>query len=419
MRFWAFLSYSWSDRQRAAVLHRRLERFVVPRHARRAADPAGPPGRRLRPVFRDDDEMAVSGPLADRLGAAIDEAPAMILLASPASARSHYVNLEVAHFLANHDLKRLAIIATGDDPKEPELPPALDHVDEPLWLDMRGARKLTRRDLVRVAAVVLDVGFDALWRRHVRYLRQLAALWCALVLVVGVVVGTAIVRQVEAEKRSPEQQRAQFFEWMTEDVQSAGLPVSEVKLNITRVDDLDNDGLMEFFVVNETMEFCGSGGCMFAVYRTVSPGEYVRVLELLGTSTARVRPVQDGSKEIIVTDLSVSREPLYSVYTLRGGKFELEHHEFGDGLIFEACHEPTVITPVASENVPAVDQYAVPVERPAADARVVRIGAAGTKLEDGAHPLEVRGTVEGGDWYLVEVWKGSCGFVPASAVQPN
>ncbi|MGW6930018.1 toll/interleukin-1 receptor domain-containing protein [Lentzea sp. NPDC054927] len=416
MRFWAFLSYSWSDRPKAVSLHRRLERFVVPRHARRMADPQGPPGRRLRPVFRDDDEMAASGPLGERLRGAIDEAPAMVLVASPASAQSHYVNLEVEHFLTNHDPKRLVIVAVGDSARDPELPPALDHVDEPLWVDVRGGRKLTRRDLVRVAAIVLDVGFEALWRRHVRYLRRLAALWCALVLLVGVVVGTAVVRQLQAEQRSPEQQRAQFVEWMTTGMTSAGLAANGVKLNITRVDDLDNDGLMEFFVINETAEFCGSGGCAFEVYRTTSPGAYERVLELLGTSTPRVRAVPDGTKEIITSDLSVSREPLYSIHTLRNGKFQLKHYEFCDGMLFEACDQPTVITPIPFQQAPPVDQAAVARERPVPDAREVTIGAGGTGRDGGRHTLEVNGQVAGGEWYLVSVWKQSCGFVPASAV---
>jgi hypothetical protein len=371
-------------------------------------------------VFRDDDEMAVSGPLTERLRTAVDQARTLILLASPASARSHYVNLEVAHFLSSRDPKRLIVVAIGENATaKPEFPTALDSIDEPIWLDLRGARKFTRRSLVRIAAAVLDVDFEALWRRHVRYLRRLAALWCALLLVGGVVVGTAIVRQADAEKRSPEQQRAQFIEWMTQDVRSAGLPIGEVKLNVTRVDDLDDDGLMEFFVVNETTEFCGSGGCTFTVYKTASPGKYVQVLDLLGTSTARVRPVQNGSKEIIVTDLSVSREPLYSVYTLQDGKFELKHHEFCDGLIFEACDEPTVITPIPRERAPVVDQRAIPLERPKANARTVRIGAVDTEFEQGTYPLEAMGPVAGGEWYLVEVWKGSCGFVPASAVRPR
>ncbi|MCS7480431.1 toll/interleukin-1 receptor domain-containing protein [Umezawaea endophytica] len=420
MRFWAFLSYSWSDRPKAVELHRKLERFVVPGHLRRAVAQRGTPGRRLRPVFRDDDEMAVSGPLTERLREAVDQSHNLILLASPASARSHYVNLEVVHFLAQRDPKRLIVVAIGEDKTvKPEFPAALDVIDEPLWLDLRGSRKLTRRNLVRIAAAVLDVEFETLWRRHVRYLRRLAALWCALLLVVGVVVGTAIVRQAEAVKRSPEQQRAQFIEWMTQDVKSVDLPISEVKLNVTRVDDLDDDGLMEFFVVNETPEFCGSGGCAFAVYRTASPGVYVRVLELLGTSTARVRPVQNGLKEIIVSELAVSREPLYTVYTLQNGKFELKQHEFCDGLVFEVCDEPAVITPVPQDRAPVVDQRAVPLERPKANARTVRIGAVDTEYEPGSHPLEAMGPVAGGEWYLVEVWKGSCGFVPASAVQPR
>ena len=124
-RYWAFLSYSWADRPRARSLHRRLERFVIPRHVRLAIDQQGPSSTRLRPVFRDDDEMPASGPLDQRLKDAINDAVAMVLLASPTSAASHYVNLEVDHFVTTHKVDPLVIIAVGEDTiRLPELPRA-------------------------------------------------------------------------------------------------------------------------------------------------------------------------------------------------------------------------------------------------------------------------------------------------------
>jgi hypothetical protein len=204
-------------------------------------------------------------------------------------------------------------------------------------MDQRGRRRLSRRSLVRIAATVIGVDFDMLWRRHVRRLRWLTALWCALAVLVAATVGTAVWQQNTAQQRSPEQQRAQFLDWLEFEA-LRGDPTassSDLKFNVVRVDDLDNDGLLDYFVINETPTFCGSGGCTLEVYLTKSPGDYTMALGLLGSSTPRVRTAADGTKEIATTDFFVSREPLYSIYSIQNEQFQLRHYEFCDGVIFE------------------------------------------------------------------------------------
>jgi hypothetical protein len=56
-------------------------------------------------------------------------------------------------------------------------------------------------------------------------------------------------------------------------------------------------------------------------------------------------------------------------------------------------------------------------ERPSADARQVTIGAGNSGSESSWDDSVVMGAVPGGEWYLAQVWKGSCGFVPASALE--
>jgi hypothetical protein len=274
-RYWAFLSYSWADRSHARSLHRKLERFVIPRHVRRAVDQRGPSSARLRPVFRDDDEMPASGPLDRSLKDAINDAVAMVLLASPNSATSHYVNLEVDHFVTTQNIDHLIIIAVSEDRIRLQLPIALeDRIGNPIWVDQCGGRRLDRRGLVRIAATVIGVDFDMLWRRHVRRLRWFIALWCALAVVVTATVGTAVWQQRTTQQRSPEQQRAQFLDWLELEALRSDPTISssDFKFNIVRVDDLDNDGLLDYFVLNEMPGFCGSGGCTLEVYLTKSPG---------------------------------------------------------------------------------------------------------------------------------------------------
>ena len=99
--YWGFISYSWKDKSFASRLHRKLERFVIPRRLRvQFGGTHVRPARRLRPIFRDADEMTMTGRLSDRLRSAIAESATLVLLASPDAARSAYVNDEVEYFLA-------------------------------------------------------------------------------------------------------------------------------------------------------------------------------------------------------------------------------------------------------------------------------------------------------------------------------
>ncbi|WP_160169780.1 toll/interleukin-1 receptor domain-containing protein [Amycolatopsis rifamycinica] len=412
------MSYNWSDKRRARSLHRRLERFEVPRPVRPVIRAPGLSDRRLRPVFRDDDEMTGSGVLDERLRQAIENSSAMVLLASPASARSPYVDLEVAHFVATHGTERLAIVVTGGDPnRPPELPPTLrEQRQEFLWVDCRVKRRLKRHSLVRVVAAILAVHFDVLWRRHRRRRQKMIAAWCAVVTVVIAVVGTALWQQRAAEQRSPEQQQVAFEQWITTELRKLpGMSPSDgAGYRILRTDDLNEDGLIDYFISNDL--YCGSGGCPMEVYVTNSPGSYAMVLDVQGSSAPRVRRAQGGGKEIIASDLFISGEPLYSIYKLRDRNYVLDHYEFCEGVILEQCN-PLIISPVLPGDNLAVTPSAVFRERPSRGARSIIIGA-GDKPSEG-HDVgvsRVQGVLANGEWYLVNVWKGSCGFVSASEI---
>lgn len=426
-RYWAFISYSWSDRPRARSLHRRLERVTVPRRLRSKITRNGPSQAALRPIFRDDEEMPASGPLEQSLTDAIDESVAMVLLASTASANSRYVNLEVDHFLTTHSVDQLVVVAVDEETAgTPPLPKSLAGlIKDPLWVDHRGQRRLNGRGLARIAATLLGVDFSDLWRRQVRRRRRLAAAWCTVAIILAGLIGTVVLAQQDAQqaaeaaqRRRPEQQQSQFLDWLTNQTikMEPDLKLSDVKLRIVRVDDLDDDGLLDYFVIDESPFACGSGGCTIHGYLTKAPGSYSMVFELLGSSTPRLREIANGTKEIVVTYFAVGREPIYSIYRLRGTKFELEQYEFCDGIIFEMC-DPLIITPLPPGNSPEVLDGTVHRERPDAQARQVTIGAqgSGTTVNPRGFSFAI-GSLLDGNWYLAELWKGYCGFVPSSAV---
>ncbi|WIX92473.1 toll/interleukin-1 receptor domain-containing protein [Amycolatopsis sp. DG1A-15b] len=425
-RYRAFISYNWADKSQAISLQRRLERFAVPRPVRHLLLESEPDlsSRRVWPIFRDDDEMTASGALDERLTSAIDRSAAMVLVASPTAAESKYVNLEVGEFIRAHGTDRLAIVVVrGSLDLDPPLPPAVrESGHELLWVDCRGKR-IDRRSLVRVVAAVLGLNFDTLWRRHVRRRRKVIALWGAIAVAVMALVGNAIIGQRAAEMRSPGNQESAFKSWFVSEAvaksKDTADPLSEttVDYQILRTEDLNGDGLLDFFVLEKNM--CGSGGCITDVFLTKKIGSYVEVWESLGSSTPRTRKLADGSLDIVSSEELVSGQQIYSVYKLRGEKYVLKQYEFCDGIIYEMCDKPVTIEALPRKNGLTIAPGIVVHERPEAGSRPASIGAGASSVADGSQDMysaRVLGVLPGKQWYLVDIWKGSAGFVSADSI---
>lgn len=185
LRYRAFLSYSHRDAAVTQRLHRRLERYRIPRSLRRpdAPDAALPP--RLHPVFRDRDELASSGRLSGSIEHALDESEALIVVCSPAAVASPWVGQEIAYFRRRHpDRLVLAFVVAGDpgrdprvDPEHAALPLALvledsEHPDaalgEPLAADARAEGDGFAHAFLKLVAGLIGVRYDDLRRRDQR-----------------------------------------------------------------------------------------------------------------------------------------------------------------------------------------------------------------------------------------------------------
>jgi WD40 repeat protein len=202
-KYWAFISYSHQDEAWARWLHRRLERYVVPRRLR-AQRPELP--RRLYPVFRDREELPTTTHLSTAITEALQQSRALIVICSPHAAASRWVDQEVRTFKRLHgDAPVLAIIIDGephatDNPAVglPEcFPPALRQLldargqptgvrAEPLAADARAGRDARALVLLRVLAGLLGVGFEDLRRRELVRRRWM---WARNVAVAATVLG--------------------------------------------------------------------------------------------------------------------------------------------------------------------------------------------------------------------------------------
>jgi hypothetical protein len=131
--------------------------------------------RRLTPIFRDRDELSASADLGGVIRDALDRSDALIVLCSPASAASRWVDQEVAYFLKDHGLGQvLCVIAPatpdgvpgGGVAAGPAGGPAAGV--EPLAVDPRRDADGPRLARLKIAARLLDVSLDQLVQRDAR-----------------------------------------------------------------------------------------------------------------------------------------------------------------------------------------------------------------------------------------------------------
>jgi tetratricopeptide (TPR) repeat protein len=111
----AFISYSHRDKQAATRLHRTIESYRIPAKLVGTATPVGEVPRRVAPIFRDRDELPASADLGGELRAALQRSMFLIVICSPASAKSTYVYEEILQFKRMHggEARVLALIVGG------------------------------------------------------------------------------------------------------------------------------------------------------------------------------------------------------------------------------------------------------------------------------------------------------------------
>lgn len=183
-KFKAFISYSHADEAWGGWLQRSLERFRAPGSlaSTLAAQGKSP---RLAPVFRDREDLPVAGSLNSAIQAALADSEFQIVLCSPNSAKSRWVNEEIKLFHKLHGPGRVFALIIDGEPNATNLqgreeeecfPPALRFAldadgnltgtpAETLAADARKGRDGRRYAVLKVAAGMLGVGLDDLVRR--------------------------------------------------------------------------------------------------------------------------------------------------------------------------------------------------------------------------------------------------------------
>jgi tetratricopeptide (TPR) repeat protein len=228
IRYKAFISYSHQDERWAAWLQRALESYHLPRKL------VGGPGRhgeipaRINPVFRDREDLSAAGDLNGRIIRALENSDSIIVICSPFSAQSRWVNEEIRQFIAMGKGDRVYCLIVDGDPQAETgeggcFPPALFEQQsmEPLAADSRKWADGKRLAMLKIVSGILGIRLDDLRQRDLQRQRKIRlvsglAIVAALSLAIFSIV-SEVSRQNEREKA---EQMAGFIVDLGERLQS-------------------------------------------------------------------------------------------------------------------------------------------------------------------------------------------------------
>jgi hypothetical protein len=224
-KYRAFISYSHRDRATAEWLHKALENYRIPKELQGSAARDGPVPKQLFPIFRDRDELSSSSDLSQSIKEALEASACLIVICSPAAAKSRWVNQEILSFVKLGRRDRIhALIAEGEPGASPSdggcFPPALytalgpdgQIVDDPshevVAADLREEGDGKDDAKLKLIAGLLGIPFNSLRRREIVAARRrrnitlaVAGLVAVLILAVGVTGGISLWLRQESDER--------------------------------------------------------------------------------------------------------------------------------------------------------------------------------------------------------------------------
>ncbi|MCX7772848.1 MAG: toll/interleukin-1 receptor domain-containing protein, partial [Clostridia bacterium] len=156
-----FLSYRHKplDNKVCKKTHTLLETFKPPRRMRKAD---------IKRVFRDDEELPVAGVLSDTIGDALKSAKVLLVVCSPDTPQSQWVDREVRTFIEMGRSDKIYALLIEGSP-ESSFPPSLKLVPgiESRTLKVvaksdRQRAKLLKKELVKVVAAATGTPYEPL-----------------------------------------------------------------------------------------------------------------------------------------------------------------------------------------------------------------------------------------------------------------
>lgn len=181
-----FVSYSHDDKHPSGCtwgewLEEHIEAYRIPKDLVGRWTPFGLVPQRIRPVFRDRSSFGAGSSLNDALRSTLDNSATLVVVCSPASAQSKYVDDEINYFKASGRADRVFALIVAGEPREGSpndcFPPSLRHVvgtsagdrgtilpslDEPIAADARAEGDGHDKAFLKLVAGLLGVDLTAL-----------------------------------------------------------------------------------------------------------------------------------------------------------------------------------------------------------------------------------------------------------------
>ncbi|MBR1796556.1 MAG: PQQ-binding-like beta-propeller repeat protein [Clostridiales bacterium] len=192
----AFISYKHAplDSKVAEHVQRSLEHFSIPRAIRKKTG-----RKKIERIFRDKEELPITSDLTDTISNALEKAEYLIVICSPNTKKSIWVQREIKFFLKNHTKKQILTVLAEGEPYD-VIPEELTFDErtvteytgethqvkipiEPLSCDYRmPLRKAKKTEIPRLASALIGCSYDELVRRQRQYhMRRVIAISTVLV----------------------------------------------------------------------------------------------------------------------------------------------------------------------------------------------------------------------------------------------
>ena len=270
-KYKAFISYSHKDDRWGRWLHRRLENYRLPRNIVGNVTKTGAIPRRLRPIFRDREELSAANDLGDKIEQALRQSENLIMICSPAAARSHWVNQEILFFKRqNRDAQVFSVIVEGEPyasniaGREDEecFPLALrfeldengglsDTPAEPLAADLRDHGDGKRLGVLKLISGMIGVGLDEVVQRDMKKSRNRVIAITTTSLATVLAMGTLTVFALDARNDAEG-----LIDFMQTDLKDRLVPVGRTDI----LEDVAKKSLEYYESKNTTQFGCGASG---------------------------------------------------------------------------------------------------------------------------------------------------------------
>lgn len=167
---YAFISYKREDEKWAKWLQNKIESYKLPTLVRKEISDLP---ERIRPVFRDKTDLG-AGVLVEEIRKELKRSHYLIIICSPHSAQSDWVNKEALEFIKEGRTEDIIPFIVKGKPHathaaEECFPLALQNIPsekELLGINVQEIGK--ERAYIKVIARMLHLRFDTLWQRHAR-----------------------------------------------------------------------------------------------------------------------------------------------------------------------------------------------------------------------------------------------------------